>query len=476
MDRRDFIRLAGFSAGSVFLSKQLAYGKNIFNGAGKKPNIIFILADDLGYGDLGSYGQKKIKTPCLDKFASEGIQFTNCYSGSTVCAPSRNSLMTGQHTGHTRIRHNSSSLNKERIPLEKEDLTVAEILKEDGYKTALIGKWGLGEPGTTGLPNKKGFDYFFGYLNQNHAHSYYPEYLWRNEEKVFYPENKNKNRVTYSHDLIANEALKFVEENKNDPFLLHLTFTIPHAELLVPDDSLNEYKSKFPEDKPYIGHPDGPERYSSQPTPHAAYAAMISRMDRDVGRLMDKLKELKIDENTIVFFTSDNGPSDAAGADPEFFGSNGNLRGAKYNLYEGGIRVPMLVRYPGKIKPGKNNFPWAFWDFLPTACDLINKNSPKDIDGISVLPTLLGKEQKPHEYFYWEIKVDKKNFNQAVRFGNWKGVRSNPDRKLELYDLSKDETEKNDVSEQNPEIVKRIEKIMLDSHVESKHWPMKSKN
>ncbi len=471
MDRRNFIKIAGMSSGYLYFANQYNSAKNILHNA-CKPNVILILADDLGYGDIGCYGQKKINTPNLDKFASEGMRFTNCYSGSPVCAPSRNCLMTGQHTGHTRIRHNSSSFNKERVPLESSDLTVAEVFKSAGYSTGLIGKWGLGEPDTSGIPNKKGFDYFFGYLNQNHAHFYYPEYLWRNEEKVFYPENNNKKRGTYSHDLIADEALEFVKRNRSNPFFLHLTFTIPHAELLVPEDSLDEYKNKFPENKPFPGEKDG---YAAQETPHAAYAAMITRMDKDVGRLMKLVKDLGIDDHTLIFFTSDNGPSDAAGSDPDFFNSNGNLRGAKYNLYEGGIRVPMLVRYPKKIKPAVSDYPWAFWDYMPTMCNFLNVKPKSGLDGISVLPVLCGKNQKEHEYFYWEIKADKKNFNQAVRMGNWKAVRANPDKPVELYNLSNDEGETKDVSLKNPGIVKQIEEIMRNSHTESKYWPMFTK-
>ncbi len=472
MDRRSFVKAIGFSAAGLAIPKNFDYRK-FLRDSNRKPNIVFILTDDLGYGDLGSYGQTKIRTPFIDKIASEGIQFTNCYSGSPVCAPSRNCLMTGQHTGHIRIRHNKSSVTKERISLEPTDVTVAEVLKKAGYTTGLIGKWGLGEPGTQGIPNKKGFDYFFGYLNQNHAHFYYPEYLWRNEEKIFYPENKNKKRVTYSHDLFVNEALAFIDKNKNTPFFLYLALTIPHAELLVPEDSLNEYKGKFPEDKPFGGEPGG---YAAQDYPRAAYAAMITRMDRDVGRLMNKLEELGIDDDTIVFFTSDNGPSDEAGSDPEFFGSTGSLRGGKTNLYEGGIRIPMLVRYRGKIKPGISNHTWAFWDFLPTVTELVNNVPLKDIDGISILPLFFGKEQKQHDYLYWEIKTNKKEFNQAVRIGNWKAVRSNPEKPVELYDLTIDQSEKNDLSSRHAGIVKRVEKIMIEARTESKHWPMYSKD
>jgi arylsulfatase A-like enzyme len=471
MDRRTFIKSVGIGAGISAILGERSIANYLSEQTSAKPNIIFILADDLGYGDLGCYGQQKIRTPFLDIMANEGMKFTSAYSGSPVCAPSRNCLMTGQHTGHTTIRHNSSFVTKERVPLTPDDFTVAELLKRKGYSTGLIGKWGLGEPGSTGHPNKKGFDYFFGYLNQKHAHSYYPEYLWRNEEKISLPENKNGNRGTYSHDLIAKESLDFIEKNKSKSFFLHLTFTMPHAELLVPDDSLNEYLGKFKEDKPFDAEPA--EGYSAQPNPHAAYAAMITRMDQDIGRLFKKLKESGIDNNTIVFFSSDNGPSSAGGIDPEYFNSNGPFRGGKYNIYEGGIRVPMIARYPGKIKPGTDySEPAMFCDFLPTVADLIHTNVTSHVDGISILPALYGKKQNHHKYLYWEFKNGKKDFIQAVRMKNWKALRSNPDKPIELYDLSKDISETNDVSKNNPMVIEQIKKIFSEAHTESKHWPM----
>jgi arylsulfatase A-like enzyme len=471
LDRRSFIKTLSLGAGISVISGDRKFAELITQHKTNKPNIIFILADDLGYGDLGCYGQKKIKTPFIDKMADEGIRFTSAYSGSPVCAPSRNCLMTGQHTGHTTIRHNSSFVTKERIPLNPNDFTVAQLLKENGYTTGLIGKWGLGEPDSTGHPNKKGFDYFFGFLNQKHAHSHYPDYLWRNEEKIFLPENQNDRRKTYAHDLFAKESLEFIENNKSNPFFLHLTFTIPHAELLVPDDSLKEYLGEFTEDKPFIGN--SAEGYSAQPYPHAAYAAMITRMDRDIGKLFKKLKETGIDDNTIVFLSSDNGPSSAGGIDPEFFNSNGSLRGEKYNLYEGGIRIPMIVRYPYKIKSAAvSDEPIMFCDFLPTVAELINTSAPPHVDGISVLPSLRGKSLHNHRYLYWEIKNGKKEFNQAVRMGKWKAVRINPDKVIELYDLSTDISEKNDVSGKNRPVVEEIEKYLSEAHHESKHWPM----
>jgi len=358
----------------------------------KKPNIIFILADDLGYGDLSCYGQKKFRTPNIDRLAAEGILFTDHYSGSTVCAPSRCSLMVGRHTGHALVRGNyeigPGGFGAE-LPLRPEDTTVAEVLKKAGYKTAVLGKWGMGIDNTTGRPNKKGFDYFFGFLNQAHAHYYYPEYLWRNRDKIELPENKNGRRGLYSHDLFIDETLRFMERSKDGPFFIYCALTIPHAELLVPEDSLKPFKGKFPE-TPYIksnagGSPeDGFGAYASQDYPKAAFAGMVTRLDRDLGTIMRKLKQLGIDEDTLVIFTSDNGPHKEGGADPVFFNSSGPLKGTKRDLYEGGIRVPFIARWPGKIEPASvSNHPSAFWDFLPTAAEIANVEPAENIDGIN---------------------------------------------------------------------------------------------
>jgi len=437
--------------------------------AQRRPNIIFIQADDLGYGDLSCYGQLKFKTPNIDRLAAEGMRFTQYYAGSTVCAPSRSALMTGQHTGHTRIRGNA------RYPLSPEDVTVAEVLKSAQYKTALIGKWGLGEAGTTGVPNLQGFDYFFGYLNQRHAHNYYPTFLWRNEEQVklrnVVPDEDKEgagnstNRLDYSHDLIAEESLKFIEQNSRSPFFLYLAFTIPHANneagkkgMEVPDQG--EFASK-----------DWPEQ-------ERAKAAMITRMDRDVGRLMALIKKLGIDDNTIVFFTSDNGPHREGGADPDFFDSNGPLRGIKRDLYEGGIRVPMIARWPKRIKAGaKSDQVWAHWDFLPTVAEIAGVKppaNPANIDGVSMLNALLGLRQRGHEFLYWEFH--ERGFSQAVRMGDWKAVRNAPDSPLELYDLKNDLGEQNNVAVKHPEVVKKIEDYLKTARTESELWPTRKGN
>jgi len=430
-----------------------------------RPNIIFIQADDLGYGDLSCYGQRKFKTPNIDRLAAEGMRFTQYYAGSTVCAPSRSALMTGQHTGHTRIRGNA------RYPLLPEDVTVAEVLKATpgaGYKTALIGKWGLGEAGTTGVPNRQGFDYFFGYLNQRHAHNYYPTFLWRDEERIklrnVVPDEDEEgsgnstNRVDYSHDLMAEEALKFIERSGGGPFFLYLAFTIPHAN--------NEAKNKGME-VPDLGE------FASEdwPDQEKAKAAMITRMDRDVGRLMASLKKLGIDDNTLVFFTSDNGPHREGGADPDFFDSNGPLRGIKRDLYEGGIRVPMIARWPKRIKAGaKSDQVWAHWDLLPTAAEIAGVKPPANIDGISMLNALLGRRQRNHEFLYWEFH--ERGFSQAARMGDWKAVRKSPGSPLELYDLKNDLGEQNDVAVKHPEVVKKIEDYLKTARTESELWPI----
>lgn len=411
-----------------------------------RPNIIFIMADDLGYGDVGCYGQKLIRTPNIDGMAAEGMRFTDFYSGCTVCAPARSCLMTGQHTGHTRVRGNIGLANK-RIPLLSEDVTVAEVLKEAGYVTGVVGKWGLGEPDTTGIPNKQGFDYWFGYLNQAHAHSYYPEYLWKNQEKYPLLGNANGQTKQYSQDLFTSEALSFIERSKDKPFFLYLPYTIPH------------FKYEIPSDEPYSSR-DWPEKLKT-------FAAMVTRLDLDIGKIFQRLKELGLDEKTLVFFCSDNGPS----LEEELFNNNGPLRGKKSTLYEGGIRVPMIARWPGKIQAGMvSNQVWAMWDFLPTVADIAGVKPPKDIDGISMLNALLGKKQENHKFLYWEFH--EKLFVQAVRFGDWKAVRRKGGP-LELYNLKDDLGEKNDVAEKHPEVVAKIEDYLKTARTESKYWPVR---
>ncbi len=402
--------------------------ENPFHRFDNPPNIIWIMADDLGYGDLGSYGQEAIQTPRLDQMAVEGLRFTQYYSGHTVCAPSRSSLMTGQHTGQTRVRGNFSSLTGDRVPLEPEDTTVAEVLKGVGYKTGLVGKWGLGEPQTQGIPTLKGFDYFWGFLNQRRAHTYYPEWVWRNTNRVILDQDEDQieyskgfargNHEQYTHDLDIDEAEGFIRANREGPFFLYMALQIPHAELAVPEDSMEEYldeegNSIF-EEVPFEGH-------RPQEKPFATYAGMVSRLDRDVGHLLDLLQELNIEENTLVVFTSDNGPHAEGGYDPAYFNSNGPLKGIKRDLYEGGIRVPMIVRMPGTVPAGEvSDQVWSAWDFLPTAAELAETEPPADINGISMVDALLNRPQEYHEYLYWEFHEGV--FSQAIRKGDWKAA------------------------------------------------------
>jgi len=458
--RRDFLKAAGIGAAAMTVGAcESSSGSSMRRSSQKKPNIIFIMADDLGYGHLGSYGQKLIRTPYLDRMARLGMRFTQAYAGCTVCAPSRSVLMTGLHTGHTPVRGNSGG-----IPLHPEDVTVAEVLKSAGYTTGLFGKWGLGEHGTSGIPNKQGFDEFFGYLHQIHAHFYYPEYLWKNDEKYPLPGNADGKQTQYTHDEIVAQAVKFVRTSKGGPFFLYLSFAIPHYELLVPEDSLREYKGKFPE-TPYTGRgrkTGYPHDYAKQETPKAAIAAMITRMDRNIGRIMSLLKELGLDDNTIVFFTSDNGPSNGQGA-PDFFKAAGLLRGYKGSLYEGGIRVPFIARWPRKIKPGTvSRHICYFADVMPTLAELAGARPPANIDGISIVPALLAdKGQKQHEFLYWEYKN-----RVAVRMGNYKAVRSKNKHRLELYDLTSDVGEKNDIAARHPDVIAKIENYLKTARTE----------
>jgi len=457
--RRGFLRTVASSAIAAALPR---VGLGAEQGPpARRPNIIFILADDLGYGDLGCYGQEKIKTPNIDRLSAGGARFTNSYSGSTVCAPSRCCLMTGLHTGHCFIRGNA------KTNLRPEDTTVAEVLKGAGYTTALVGKWGLGQEGSIGTPNKKGFDYFYGYLDQTHAHNSYPTFLVRNEQRVklrnVVPKEGKEGqgvateKVDFSNDLMADEAVAFIERSKDMPFFLYYSPTTPHANneagtIDVPD--LGIYKD--------MDWPEAQKRH----------AAVITRMDEYVGRIMRKLKELGIDSNTIVFFTSDNGPHKEGGNKPDWSRSSGPLRGIKRDLYEGGIRVPMIVRWPGRIKPrSTSDQPWAFWDFLPTAAALAKTAPPRNLDGISMLPAILGQEQKLHDYLYWEFHEG--GFKQAIRMDNWKGVRLGTKEPIELYDLNADVGEKNNVAVEHLDIVKKIAPLFTTARTDSKEFPIK---
>jgi arylsulfatase len=445
----------------------------------EKPNIIFILADDLGLADLGCYGQTKIRTPNIDRLATEGMRFTQFYAGNAVCAPSRCALLTGKHMGHAAIRDNQEKgpLVEGQQPMPPDTKTVAQSLKAAGYATGIIGKWGLGMPEDHSGPADFGFDYHYGYLCQRVAHTYYPAWLWRNgvkemlegnppfdfgSKKAFEPGGQS-----YSHDLMAADALRWVREQKEKPFFLYLAFTIPHVSLQVPEDSLAEYRGKFPE-TPF----EKTNHYAPNPTPHAAYAAMVTRMDRDIGRLMDLLRELGLDERTCVLFSSDNGATIAnLGADTDFFHSNDGLHGYKGEMYEGGIRAPLIARLLGRIKAGTtSDFVGAFWDLFPTFCELAGAPPPTNVDGLSFLPTLLGQAgQKQHEYLYWEIHAG--GGRQAVRMNEWKAVRNqvkkNPTSPVEVYNLVADPAEKKNLAEAKPEIAQRLAEIMKEARVPS---------
>ncbi|MEL7119357.1 MAG: arylsulfatase [Bacteroidota bacterium] len=440
------------------------------------PNIIYILADDLGYGDLSCYGQQKFSTPNIDRLAASGMKFTQHYSGNTVCAPSRSALMTGQHTGHTFIRGNYEIRPEGQYPIPAETFTLAEQLQQKGYTTGAFGKWGLGFPGSEGDPTNQGFDVFFGYNCQRLGHHYYPYYLWSNRDSIPLPANEAQQKGTYAPELIHQEALSFIRENKEQPFFLYLPSIIPHAELAAPDSVMEKYIGKFPPEAAYEGYDKGPNYrqgpYESQEHTHAAFVAMMDILDRQVGEIMNTLEELGLSENTLVIFTSDNGPHREGGADPEYFNSNGPLRGFKRDLYEGGIRVPMIASWEGKIAAGStSDHISAFWDIFPTVSDLIQAETPENIDGTSFLPTLLGNnsEQKQHDYLYWEFH--EKGGRLAVRKGKWKGVKYNvlkkPDAPLELYDLSEDIEESNNLAERHPELVTELESILKNARTPS---------
>ncbi|MCE5187290.1 MAG: arylsulfatase [Planctomycetaceae bacterium] len=470
LTRRQFVGTAASAAALMMLPDALAGQPAL-----RWPNIVFILADDLGYGDLGCYGQTKFQTPNIDRLAAEGMRFTQHYAGSTVCAPSRCSLMTGLHTGHCQIRGNKGVEPEGQWPLKQGTVTIALMLKQAGCVTGAFGKWGLGSPGSTGDPNRQGFDHFFGYNCQTLAHKYYQRHLWRNQEKVLLPQNDpEKQKGQYCHDLIMNEALRFIRAHKNRPFFAFLPVTIPHAELSVPEDSLSKYKDKFLEQKRF--QPNNEKGYGSQYWPRAAFAAMVDRLDGNVGQLLALLKELQIDDNTVVLFSSDNGPHREGGSDPDFFHSSGPLRGYKRDVYEGGIRVPLLVRWPSRITAGiTSGHVCAFWDMLPTLAGLAGLKQIPQMDGLSFVPTLLNKptEQTQHEHLYWEFH--EQGGKQAVRMGSWKGVRlnamKNSDGPIELYDLIRDVGEQTNIAERHPEIVDRMACIMKQEHQTSETFP-----
>ncbi len=428
--------------------------------ATEKPNIIYVLADDLGYGELSCYGQQKFVTPNIDRLAKEGVRFTQHYAGSTVCAPSRCCLMTGLHTGHAQIRDNVKHKPLGQLPVKPGTRTIPTLLKKAGYVTGAFGKWGLGYPGSSGDPSNY-FDEFYGYICQSRAHNYYPAYLWHNRKKV------ELDGKTYSHDLIMQAAFNFIKKNRDKKFFCYIPVQIPHTDMQAPEKLHEKYRKQFPQFENVIRRKHGRTMVNAV----AAFPAMVEHLDNNVGELMTLLKKLDLDKNTIVIFASDNGPHQAQGHQPKFWNSGGGLRGIKRDLYEGGIRIPMIARWPGHIKPGTtSDHLSAFWDVMPTLCDLAGIKAPAGIDGISFAPTLLGKGvQKKHPYLYWEYHSS--GGKQALRKGKWKAVRlkvgEEPNSPLELFDLDEDPQEKHNVAGKHPQIVKELSALMAEARTTS---------
>jgi arylsulfatase A len=473
--RRTFLIRTG-SIGAGLWARNMSISAALQTASSSRPNIILFLGDDLGHSDLGCYGQQKIRTPAIDALAREGVRFTQCYSGSPVCAPSRCVLMTGKHAGHAFVRDNHEIQPEGQLPIPASTITLPKILRNEGYVTGAVGKWGLGPPDSEGDPNRQGFDLFFGYNCQRHAHNHYPAYLWRNDAKITIEGNDGASPTgkQYAPDLFESETMNFIRANRNRAFFLFFATTVPHLALQVPEDSLAEYRGRW-DDPPY----DGKDGYQPQQYPRAAYAAMVTRMDRSVGRIMALLKELGLDNNTLVLFSSDNGASfAAAGFDGAFFKGTGPFRASKGSIYEGGIRVPLIARWPGRIKAGgTSGHVTAFQDMLPTILDTAGSKDriPADSDGLTFLPTLTGSgRQAEHSYLYMEFAGY--GGQVMVRMGNWKGVRKdllkNPAAPVELYDLAQDIAEKNDLAARRPDIVKKIAAIIRAEHRPSKEFPI----
>lgn len=443
--------------------------------AATKPNVIYILADDLGYGDLSCYGQTHFQTPNIDALAAKGMKFTQHYSGSAVCAPSRCVLLTGLHTGHAPIRGNGAVGPEGQRPMPADTFTLAHLFKNAGYTTGLFGKWGLGAPGSGSEPLDMGFDRFYGYNCQRQAHHYYPYFLWNDHQRDMLWNNFGLETGDYAPDLIQHEVLEFVETNKDQPFFCYYALIQPHAEMFAPEEYMAKYRGKFLPESSYEGTDSGPNfrkgAYGSQPEAHAAFAAMVNVMDDDIGELVAKLEALGIANNTLIIFSSDNGPHQEGGHDPAYFNSNGSQRGFKRDLYEGGVHVPMIAAWPGKVAPGTETaLLSAFWDVLPTMAELTHQPVPEHADGVSFLPTLLSKNgQENHDYLYWEFH--EKKGRVAIRQGKWKGVRYDvavdPDSPLELYDLSTDPKEKTNVDGQYPEVAAKLDAMIKNARTES---------
>ena len=449
----------------------------------KRPNIVFIMADDLGYGDLGVYGQTKIDTKHIDSLARAGMKFDNFYAGTSVCAPSRSSLMTGQHTGHTYVRGNKEIEPEGQQPLADSVQTIAMLLQKAGYTTGAFGKWGLGMVGTSGAPDQKGFDEFYGYNCQRQSHRYYPTHLWHNKQRIELDGNGLMAKGQYAPALIQERTLAFIDANKDKPFFLFVPTVLPHAELAGPEDEYyKQYAHEFDE-KPYRGNDYGPKAtvpgYAGVDKPHAMYASMVSRMDAYVGQIVERLRQNNLLDNTIILFTSDNGAHKEGGADPNFFNSSGGLRGTKRDLYEGGIKTPFIAYWPGKIAEGKtSNYVGAFWDIMPTMVELAKTDHPRYTDGISFVPTLLGqsKKQKQHDYLYWEFHED--GGRQAVCKGNWKLILQQVMSGApiaELYNLKQDPKEQHNIAADKPRKVAELRRLIEEAHVESPIFPLTKK-
>ncbi|MEW4488516.1 arylsulfatase [Thalassoglobus sp. JC818] len=430
------------------------------------PNIIYILLDDAGYGDLSCYGQEHFQTPNMDSLAETGMKFLQHYSGSTVCAPTRCSLMTGKHTGHCVVRGNREVKPEGQAPMPADTVTIPRLLKTAGYATGMFGKWGLGAPGSTSDPTEH-FDVFYGYNCQREAHTYYPEHLWSNNEMV------ELDGKTYAHDLIVDQTMKFIRDHRDEPFFLYVPVTIPHAAMHVPAESHDPFRKIFPQFEDVEGKYAG----TTITNPVAAFAGMMTRLDAQLGDMFELVRELGLEENTLIMLSSDNGPHKEGGHQPDFFNSNGPLKGHKRDLYEGGIRAPLLASWKGKIPAGKvSSLISAHWDMLPTFCDLAGVEIPSDVDGISLKEELMGNsdKQQPHDYLYWEFS--ERGRSQAARKGDWKAVRNNlkanPDAPIELYNLSEDLGEEIDLSSQEPEVVKEMSAIMKEAHVPSATFPL----
>jgi len=459
----------------AFRFSLLFFSAFAFAQAKTTPNVIYILADDLGYGDLSFLGQEHFETPHIDKLAAQGLVFTDHYSGSTVCAPSRASLLTGKHTGNAPVRGNYEVLPEGQFPMPADTFTIPQMLAEAGYTSGIFGKWGLGAPGTVSEPLKMGFDRFYGFNCQRLAHHYYPYFLWSDDRMEVLWDNFGLEEGTYAPDLIHEEAMNFIDDNKDSPFFLYYAIIQPHAEMFAQERYMEKYRGKFLPESSYEGVDSGPDfrkfPYGSQPEAHAAFAAMVNCIDDYVGDIVAKLDELGIAEDTLVIFTSDNGTHREGGHNPDFFDSNGPFRGYKRDLYEGGIRVPMIAKWPGEIAEGtRTNHISAFWDIFPTLADMTGQPIPEDVDGISFLPTLMGNatEQAEHDYLYWEFH--ELQGRQAIRSGKWKGVRygvaENPTAPLELYDLEADPGESKNLAAEYPEIAIQLSELIAGARTE----------